>query len=207
MSDTAKDKIIGVAQQLFSKKGYEATSIRDIATEADVNVSSINYYFGSKQGLFEFLVEDFTNKKFSLVVAILEPPSTMEEFKLRLSMFVKQFLLLNKEDRNSFLMVNKNIDVFLQMAPEKFQSTFLKIHHQFLGFIKESQDQKILRPEFPAEVVTQILFGGLVDAVRGQDLRKHFGVSVTEESGGFEAYAKVFVEIFINGMGGAKSDS
>ena len=207
MSETAKEKIVGVAQSLFAEKGYSSTSVREIANQADVNVASINYYFGSKLGLFEFLIEDFTNKKFSLVVSVLEPPETIEEFKLRLSLFIKQFLVLSQSDKNAFLMMNKNLDIFLQVSPEKFENTFLKIHNQFLNFVKSSQRKNIIRPEFRSEIVSQILFGGLMDTVRNQDLRRQLGVSIVEDSSEFDDYAEIFVDIFINGMGGAQFDS
>ena len=207
MSETAKEKIVGVAQSLFAEKGYSSTSVREIANQADVNVASINYYFGSKLGLFEFLVEDFTNKKFSLVVSVLEPPETIEEFKLRLSLFIKQFLVLSQSDKNAFLMMNKNLDIFLQVSPEKFENTFLKIHNQFLNFVKSSQRKNIIRPEFRSEIVSQILFGGLMDTVRNQDLRRQLGVSIVEDSSEFDDYAEIFVDIFLNGMGGAQFDS
>jgi AcrR family transcriptional regulator len=43
-----KTHIIETAIELFAEKGFEGTSIRDLATKADVNVAMINYYFGSK---------------------------------------------------------------------------------------------------------------------------------------------------------------
>src|SRR5882724_3171689 len=52
-----KDHIINKAIELFALKGFEGTSIRDLATAADVNVAMINYYFGTKEKLFEALVE------------------------------------------------------------------------------------------------------------------------------------------------------
>jgi len=52
-----KDHIINKAIELFALKGFEGTSIRDLATAADVNVAMVNYYFGSKEKLFEALVE------------------------------------------------------------------------------------------------------------------------------------------------------
>jgi len=52
-----KTHIINVAVELFAEKGFEGTSIRDIATKANVNVAMINYYFGSKEKLFECMVE------------------------------------------------------------------------------------------------------------------------------------------------------
>jgi AcrR family transcriptional regulator len=55
-----KDKrqcIIETALRLFAEKGFEGASIRDIAEKAAVNVAMVNYYFGSKEKLFEKIVE------------------------------------------------------------------------------------------------------------------------------------------------------
>ena len=48
-------QIIETAEQLFAHKGFDGTSVRDIADEADVNVAMISYYFGSKEKLLESL--------------------------------------------------------------------------------------------------------------------------------------------------------
>lgn len=52
-----KEIIIESALKLFSTKGFEGTSVREIAADAGVNVAMINYYFGSKEKLFESVVE------------------------------------------------------------------------------------------------------------------------------------------------------
>ena len=52
-----KEAIIESAIKLFGTKGFEGTSVRDIAADAQVNVAMINYYFGSKEHLFEKAVE------------------------------------------------------------------------------------------------------------------------------------------------------
>jgi AcrR family transcriptional regulator len=41
--------ILDVAEKLIAKKGFEGTSVRDISTNANVNVAMISYYFGSKE--------------------------------------------------------------------------------------------------------------------------------------------------------------
>lgn len=51
-----KERILEVAETLFSEKGFEGTSIRDIAQMADVNIAMISYYFGSKEKLLETLI-------------------------------------------------------------------------------------------------------------------------------------------------------
>jgi AcrR family transcriptional regulator len=52
-----KQTIIDSALKLFSTKGFEGTSVREIAADAGVNVAMINYYFLSKEKLFESVVE------------------------------------------------------------------------------------------------------------------------------------------------------
>jgi AcrR family transcriptional regulator len=52
-----RQQIIETALQLFAEKGFEGTSIRDIAEKASVNVAMVNYYFGTKEKLFEKIVE------------------------------------------------------------------------------------------------------------------------------------------------------
>jgi TetR/AcrR family transcriptional regulator, regulator of cefoperazone and chloramphenicol sensitivity len=37
---------------LFAEKGYEGTSVRDLATAAGVNVAAVSYHFGSKDALY-----------------------------------------------------------------------------------------------------------------------------------------------------------
>ena len=40
-----RERIIETALHLFAQKGFEGTSIRDIAEKATVNVAMVNYYF------------------------------------------------------------------------------------------------------------------------------------------------------------------
>ncbi len=47
-----KLEIIETAGQLFADLGIDGTSIRDIVKKCGVNISSINYYFGSKENLY-----------------------------------------------------------------------------------------------------------------------------------------------------------
>lgn len=51
-SQNTKKRILEAARALFSSYGYDATTIRQIATEAQANVALINRYYGSKENLF-----------------------------------------------------------------------------------------------------------------------------------------------------------
>lgn len=51
--NNTKDVIVDTAISLFNVKGFNGTSIRDIAKKAKVNISTISYYFQNKHGLLE----------------------------------------------------------------------------------------------------------------------------------------------------------
>lgn len=51
-----KIQILEVAEKLFSEKGFEGTSIRDISKNAKINIAMVSYYFGSKERLLEALI-------------------------------------------------------------------------------------------------------------------------------------------------------
>ena len=53
MSADIKPTILDAAECLFATHGVEATSLRAITKEADVNLAAVNYHFGSKDGLVQ----------------------------------------------------------------------------------------------------------------------------------------------------------
>jgi len=56
MIDT-KQRILDTAERLFAERGFDATSLRHIIAEADVNLAAIHYHFGSKQELLDEIIQ------------------------------------------------------------------------------------------------------------------------------------------------------
>src|SRR6516162_1864268 len=57
---STEEKIKEAARKLFTQKGFAATRTRDIAEEAGINLALLNYYFRSKQKLFDLvMMENF----------------------------------------------------------------------------------------------------------------------------------------------------
>jgi AcrR family transcriptional regulator len=53
---SAEEKIKEAARKLFTQKGFAAVKTRDIAEEAGINLALLNYYFRSKQKLFDMIM-------------------------------------------------------------------------------------------------------------------------------------------------------
>jgi len=51
-SQDTKEKVLEAAAKLFSEKGFQDTRISDICENAQTNIASVNYYFGSKESLY-----------------------------------------------------------------------------------------------------------------------------------------------------------
>ncbi len=56
LDTSTEEKIKEAARTVFLKKGYAATRTRDIAEEAGINLALLNYYFRSKEKLFELIM-------------------------------------------------------------------------------------------------------------------------------------------------------
>lgn len=82
MENSTDKKILFTAEKLFAQKGFDATSTRDIAKSANVNVSMISYYFGSKEKLFEEIFKVRMKEGQSFATEILENPELNEWQKL-----------------------------------------------------------------------------------------------------------------------------
>lgn len=53
-----RERILQVAQRLFSSRGYEGVGVQEIVTAAGVTKPTLYHYFRSKKGLLEALLED-----------------------------------------------------------------------------------------------------------------------------------------------------
>lgn len=51
-----KTKILDAAEKLFGQNGFDATSLRDITHEAQVNLAAVNYHFQSKESLIDAVI-------------------------------------------------------------------------------------------------------------------------------------------------------
>ncbi len=50
--DDTRQKLIDAAGQIFSEKGFEATTVREVCQAAGANIAAIHYHFGDKERLY-----------------------------------------------------------------------------------------------------------------------------------------------------------
>ncbi len=79
---STEDKIMEAARTVFTEKGYAATRTRDIAEKAGINLALLNYYFRSKEKLFELVMGEKVQQLFGMLFPIISDASTDLQTKL-----------------------------------------------------------------------------------------------------------------------------
>lgn len=76
------ERILYEALHLFSRKGYDATSVREICEAAAITKPTLYHFYGSKEGLYRALVDGTLEQFRRTLVEVLAAPGTAPE-KLR----------------------------------------------------------------------------------------------------------------------------
>ncbi|MEM6763771.1 MAG: TetR/AcrR family transcriptional regulator [Bacteroidota bacterium] len=95
---STEEKILAVAAQVFTQKGYEATKTRDIAEAAGINIASLHYYFRSKEKLFDIVIGK-TMMRFSQLMG--EVMNTDDPLHVKIRNFVPYYI--DFIDQNPFV--------------------------------------------------------------------------------------------------------
>ncbi len=101
---SSEEKIIEAARKLFTQKGFAATKTRDIAEEADSNLALLNYYFRSKQNLFQIIIEKEFEELFGIITPILSNKEISLEEKIETLVSSYTKLLLGNPDLPFFVL-------------------------------------------------------------------------------------------------------
>jgi AcrR family transcriptional regulator len=75
------DRILAKALELFARKGYDATSVREICEAAAITKPSLYHFYGSKEGVYHALVEgalsDFRRRVVEQIAGSGPPPDRL----------------------------------------------------------------------------------------------------------------------------------
>lgn len=114
---TTEEKILEAASEVFTEKGFSGTRTRDIAEKAGINLALLNYYFRSKEKLFEQVMKIKVVLLFGKILPILINEKTSLEEKIDLAS-EKYFEILSK---------NPNLPLFVISEIQKKNSNITKI--------------------------------------------------------------------------------
>jgi AcrR family transcriptional regulator len=150
-------QIIQVAEKLFAEKGFDGTSIRDIAKEAQINIAMISYYFGSKEQLLESLIVfRATDVKLQLDNLVLENLTPIEKIKKLIALYINRI----NSNRCIYKIVHFefssqkreiNLDAFTELKKGNLKT--------LEAIIKDGQEKKHFREDINIPLITPTILG------------------------------------------------
>jgi AcrR family transcriptional regulator len=80
---STKERILDAAETLFAQYGFGGTSLRQVTSQADVNIAAVNYHFGSKENLvnevFRRRMDEMSAQRLArLQAAVKSDPTDLE---------------------------------------------------------------------------------------------------------------------------------
>ncbi|UOU96961.1 TetR/AcrR family transcriptional regulator [Chryseobacterium daecheongense] len=179
-----EENILFAAEKLFAEKGFEGTSTREIAKAANVNISMISYYFGSKEKLYEKLVEYRMNEGQFFSKDILERTDINEWEKIE--KIVEQFTgrvrnhkcfyrIMQREQLHT---ENPQIVEFLKQTKMGFISMYSRV-------LESGLEKGIFIKNPPIYLLHATVSGTLFYASNAKEMYKEF-LNNTEEEEAFD---------------------
>jgi AcrR family transcriptional regulator len=166
-------QIISTAERLFSSKGYEGTSVRDIAEEAGVNIAMISYYFGSKEKLMEALFEQRTTNIKLKVQSLLQDDkrTPLQKVESLTDDFINRIM-----DKHKFFkimlceqVVNKNPVIINLITDLKKRNT-----EEFGKLIKDGQQKRAFKKNIDVLLLMNTLIGSVTQMMITLDYYREY---------------------------------
>jgi len=167
---SSQDRILKFSLDLFSSKGYDAASVREICEAAEITKPTLYHFFGSKEGVYRALVdgalEDFRR---SMIERLAVPGNIEQRLKLVAWGYFEKAISQRQLARFMYSLIYN--------PPSSAPKTdFLRFYEEIVGLINRAVEEGVMRGELapgPGAVRMLVLMGALGEAARGYLLYGH----------------------------------
>jgi len=196
---STEEKIKDAAKRVFTRKGYAATRTRDIAEESGINLALINYYFRSKEKLFDIIIMEQLQLFIHSVMGLVNDPATTLQEKIEnlISHYID--MLTRNPYIPLFILSEINADPKKLIAKIGFD----KIAHENIYLVKQWMEfakAKKLKVN-PIHILINVLSMTIFPFVASPLLRNRTGISIEEFNRLMEERKKlipIWVQAIIN---------
>ncbi len=182
-------QLIETAERLFAKKGFDGTSVRDIAEEAGINVAMISYYFGSKEKLMEAIFEVKIGRVQMRVEELLKDNSITPIQKVN-TLIEEHIDRVIKSQQFYRIMICEQVSNSNPAIMEKVKQLKLRNNELIAELIKEGQKKGDFKKKVDVVMMLNTMIGTVWQTIITKDYYKEFynGDALNEEE--YEAHLK-----------------
>ncbi len=158
-----RQAILDAAAQCFAEKGYNETTVDDIAKASGTSKGSIYIYFKSKEELFHLLNEKRTEKYFEIKDQLKQLDGATKKVN-----HLFQYFLSGKTDEEDFNQIAVQFEFWIYISKGDHQKLFDERAERFTRFLEEIIEEGVETGEFREDVqVSEFsrLFWPLLDGI------------------------------------------
>lgn len=203
----ARTALLNAAKKVFASKGYDGTTVKDLADEAGLNVSLVSYHFGGKEGLYRSCLTGFAEARIEAMERLLKAPETSEELKLRLRLFAEEMTDVHIKDPDICTIVHRDIEYSSPIAVEIFRGVFFRLFLVLVGFLKAAEAKGLIQIDHDPELLTSIVFGSLMDGLKSDRKRSLLGKGSIRDEAFREQFLSCWVDFAWSGLVKTKQSS
>jgi TetR/AcrR family transcriptional regulator, mexJK operon transcriptional repressor len=150
-SDRKRRLLLQAATELFLDKGYDSTSMDDIAAKAAVSKPTVYKYFSDKERLFAEIVRATTGEIDELVRLVAETMAGKESFESGLIALARRFIAALMQPRVLRLrrLVMANAERFPDVGRSWFEQGFERVLATLANSFQGLADRKLLHIDDP----------------------------------------------------------
>jgi AcrR family transcriptional regulator len=197
-----KEVVQKAAVELFSERGMDGVSVREIAERAKVSPAMISYYFESKENLYLACIDSFARGKLQFVKEILSSVETREEFSVRLKMFVQTMTANYSTDNQMALIILRELQT-KRDNKEYFDRIFAAmqpLNNMIHGFFKEAQSRKIIKSGMDAHLLVTAFLAMLIHPHQCLEMNKKMSGCDFKKPALQKEYAELVTTLFLSGV-------
>lgn len=142
--ENTKVSILRAAAKLFALNGFDATSVREIGKNSGVNIAMIYYYFQTKEGLYQEILEDACKALSQSLADCIDRKKNPEE---NLYCFIKTYInFLQNHQILHLIFLRETISQtkLMKILVKKYGSKIFGLVH---GIIEEGVEKGVFREQ------------------------------------------------------------
>jgi AcrR family transcriptional regulator len=146
-------QLLDIGRELFGQRGYEATSIEEIAARADVSKPVVYEHFGGKEGLYAVVVDREMQLLLDRFTSALSAPGRPREMLERAALVLLEYI---EDDTDGFRVLTRDAPVTSGVG--MFSSLIGEVARKVEHILAQQFDSRGYDPRI-AELYSQALVG------------------------------------------------
>jgi AcrR family transcriptional regulator len=169
--------LLDAATRLFAQRGYDGTSVRDIAEAAGVNLAMVSYHFSGKEGLYAACIEPYGRSELDVARQLLTPENAQQgadRFRQTLLQFSVEQANLRIQQPDVSIIVSRECDGGIPIAERLFRDTFLQTVNLIRDFFESGRKSGIIQRHVDPLHAAGLLYGAISQVLRTSKLAAKF---------------------------------